>query len=100
MTDFNFDPHLKVIRDGNSLTGRSPRTDLHYRRQSSQVLPTSTNQNSEENREAPIALQNQGKADASSTGPVQALTKKRISFQRVPLAELNESLDDEQDKLE
>ena len=100
MGDFNFDPHLKVIRDGHSLPRRSAGTELSYRRQSSQVLPTILNQGSEENLDAPVSLQNQAKADASSSGAVQALTKKRISFQRVPLAELNESLDDEQDKLE
>ena len=35
MTDFHFDPHLKVVRDGHSLTGRAPGTELPYRRQSS-----------------------------------------------------------------
>ena len=98
MTDFNFDPHLKVIRDGHSLTGRNPGIDLPYRRQASQILPT-TNQ-VEGQRETPIVIQNLAKADTSTSADVQALTKKRISFQRVPLAELNESLDDEQDKSE
>ena len=54
MTDFNFDSHLKVIRDSHSLTGRSAGIDLPYRRQASQLMPT-TNQVGEQ-PDTPIVI--------------------------------------------
>ena len=89
---------MKVVKDGPSFAGVSPGAEPHYRSQPSNVLPSLANQSSEARQDTPNNMTNQAHADASSSGPVLALTKKRISIQRVPLAELNESLLDDVDE--